>query len=150
MCVLSGDGIFSVFQRLFILQHRHTRRTIGDFISARDNATYIMNLCHMVSILADSLVYCCGGLLPLLSSATSQNFANDVFEACGGMSLDASFAFLNRVMNIIDVVCFASSMNFAAVEAHRNMSAGGVLRQCIRLGEMQLSMLQFLHVTIHS
>ena len=89
----------------------------------------------MVSILSDSLVYCCGGLLPLLSTATSQNYANDILEPCGGMSLDASFAFLNRVMSITDVIAFASSMNFAAVESHRNMSAGGVLRQCIRLGE---------------
>ena len=94
-----------------------------------------MNLCHMVSILTDSLIYCCGGLLPLLSSATSQNFANDVLEACGGMTLDAGFSFLNRVLNVIDVIAFASSMNFAAVESHRNMSAGGVLRQCIRLGK---------------
>lgn len=93
-----------------------------------------MNLCHMVSILSDSLIYCCGGLLPLLASATSQNFENDVLEACGGMTLDSGFSFLNRVLSIIDIVGFASSINFSSVEAHRNMSAGGVLRQCIRLG----------------
>ena len=90
----------------------------------------------MVSILSDSLIYCCGGLLPLLSSATSRNFASDVLEACGGMTLDASFSFLNRVMDLVDIVAFASSVSFSSVEAHRNMSAGGVLRQCIRLGKM--------------
>ena len=88
----------------------------------------------MVSILSDSLVFCCGGLLPLLSSATSQDFSNDVLEACGGMTLDTGFSFLNRVLNIVDVVAYASSNNFALVETHRNISAGGVLRQCIRLG----------------
>eukprot|EP00795_Rhopilema_esculentum_P000600 gene600-10293_t len=111
----------------------HTRKSINDFISNRENQVYVVNLCHMVSILSDSLIYCCGGLLPLLSSATSRNFASDVLEACGGMTLDASFSFLNRVMDLVDIVAFASSVSFSSVEAHRNMSAGGVLRQCIRL-----------------
>ena len=113
---------------------RHTRKTVTDFIINRENQVYILNVCHMVSILSDSLVYCCGGMLPLLSSATSRNFANDVLEPCGGMSLDASFSFLNRVMDLVDIVAFASSVSFATVESHRNMSAGGVLRQCVRLG----------------
>ena len=97
----------------------------------------------MVSILSDSLIYCCGGMLPLLSSATSRNFANDVLEPCGGMSLDASFSFLNRVMDLVDIVAFASSVSFSTVESHRNMSAGGVLRQCVRLGELYELLLRF-------
>ena len=113
---------------------RHTRKVVSDFVSSRENSIYIMNLCHMVSILSDSLIYCCGGLLPLLSSATSPNFVNDVLEACGGMTLDAGFAFLNRILNIVDIIMFASPTNFASVETHRNMVPGGVLRQCIRLG----------------
>ena len=113
---------------------RHTRKTLTDFVSQRENATYIMNLCHMVSILSDSLIYCSGGLLPLMASATSSNFESDVLEACGGMTLDSGFSFMNRVLNIVDIVAFASTVNFTSVETHRNMSAGGVLRQCIRLG----------------
>ena len=66
----------------------------------------------MVSILSDSLIYCCGGLLPLLASATSKNFTNDVLEPCGGMTLDAGFSFLNRILNIVDIIAFATSMNF--------------------------------------
>lgn len=88
----------------------------------------------MVSILSDSLIFCSGGLLPLMASATSSNFANDVLEACGGMTLDAGFSFMNRVLNVVDVVAFSSTINFTSVETHRNMSPGGVLRQCIRLG----------------
>lgn len=105
----------------------------------RENSLYIMNLCHMVSILSDSLIFCCGGLLPLMASATSTNFENDVLEACGGMELESAFSFMNRVLNVVDVIAFASSINFASVETHRNMSAGGVLRQCIRLGMFVLS-----------
>ncbi len=32
-----------------------------------------------------------------------------------------------------DVLVFASSLNFADLEAEKNMSAGGILRQCLRL-----------------
>ena len=76
-----------------------------------------------------------------MASATSSNFANDVLEACGGMDLDGAFSFMNRVLNIIDIIAFASSINFASVETHRNMSAGGVLRQCIRLGKFLIDFL---------
>ena len=112
----------------------HNRKSVADFVSSRENNIYVMNLCHMTSILSDSLIFCCGGLLPLVSSATSQDFVNDVLEACGGMTLDTGFAFLNRLLNIVDVIAYSSSNNFTAVESHRNISAGGVLRQCIRLG----------------
>ncbi len=121
-----------------LLFHRHTRKSVNDFIGAKESHIYVVNLCHMVSILSDSLIFCCGGLLPLLSSATSRNFANDVLEPCGGMTLDGSFSFLNRLMDLVDVIAFASSVSFSSVEAHRNMSAGGVLRQCVRLGEYVL------------
>ena len=118
---------------------RHTRKSINDFIASRESQMYVINLCHMVSILSDSLIFCCGGLLPLLSSATSRNFANDVLEPCGGMTLDGSFSFLNRLMDLVDVIAFASTVSFSSVESHRNMSAGGVLRQCVRLGEFVLN-----------
>merc|ERR1711978_517592 len=32
-----------------------------------------------------------------------------------------------------DVLIFASSLNFADLEAEKNMSSGGILRQCLRL-----------------
>ena len=32
-----------------------------------------------------------------------------------------------------DVLVFASSLNFAELEAEKNMSSGGILRQCLRL-----------------
>ena len=135
---LNGFFINFNFPYKIFFNIRHTRKVITDFVSSRENSIYIMNLCHMVSILSDSLIYCCGGLLPLLASATSKNFTNDVLEPCGGMTLDAGFSFLNRILNIVDIIAFATSMNFSSVEQHRNMSGGGVLRQCIRLGELIL------------
>ena len=106
-----------------------------DFVNAKDNGTYLWNLAHFVSVLADNVIFCCGDLLPLLSSVTSRDYGQDVIEPCGGMSLETSFSFLNRLMALVDVIVFTSSLAFSGVETNRNMSTGGFLRQCLRLGE---------------
>ena len=105
-----------------------------DFVNAKDNATYLWNLAHFVSVLADNVIFCCGDLLPLLSSVTSRDYGQDVIEPCGGMSLETSFSFLNRLMSLVDVIVFTSSLAFSGVEGNRNLSTGGFLRQCLRLG----------------
>lgn len=42
-------------------------------------------------------------------------------------------SFLQRLVNMADVLIFASSLNFGELEAEKNMSNGGILRQCLRL-----------------
>lgn len=106
-----------------------------DFVNSKENGTYLWNLAHFVSVLADNVIFCCGDLLPLLSSVTSRDYGQDVIEPCGGMTLETSFSFLNRLMSLVDVIVFTSSLAFSGVEANRNMSTGGFLRQCLRLGE---------------
>ena len=44
-----------------------------------------------------------------------------------------SLSFLQRLLAMADVLVFASSLNFAELEAEKNMSSGGILRQCLRL-----------------
>jgi hypothetical protein len=39
------------------------------------------------------------------------------------------------VMNMTDILVFASSTNFAELEQEKNMPTGGILRQCLRLGK---------------
>ena len=118
-----------------LLFYSHNRKTVMDFVNAKENATYLWNLAHFVSVLADNVIFCCGDLLPLLSSVTSRDYGQDVIEPCGGMSLETSFSFLNRLMSLVDVIVFTSSLAFSGVETNRNMSTGGFLRQCLRLGE---------------
>ena len=113
----------------------HNRKTVMDFVNAKDNGTYLWNLAHFVSVLADNVIFCCGDLLPLLSSVTSRDYGQDVIEPCGGMTLETSFSFLNRVMSLVDVIVFTSSLAFSGVETNRNLSTGGFLRQCLRLGK---------------
>ena len=119
---------------LFYLVFSHNRKTVMDFVNAKENATYLWNLAHFVSVLADNVIFCCGDLLPLLSSVTSRDYGQDVIEPCGGMSLETSFSFLNRLMSLVDVIVFTSSLAFSGVETNRNLSTGGFLRQCLRLG----------------
>lgn len=49
------------------------------------------------------------------------------------MPLDVAVSFLQRLVNMADILIFASSLNFAELEAEKNMSSGGILRQCLRL-----------------
>lgn len=49
------------------------------------------------------------------------------------MPLEVAVSFLQRLVNMADILIFASSLNFGELEAEKNMSNGGILRQCLRL-----------------
>lgn len=57
----------------------------------------------------------------------------DVLEPTQGMPIEVAMTFLHRLVMMADVLIFASSLNFADLEAEKNMSSGGILRQCLRL-----------------
>lgn len=59
----------------------------------------------------------------------------DSIETTQGMSSNTAINFLSRLMVLVDVLVFSSSLNFAEIEAEKNMSSGGLMRQCLRLGE---------------
>ena len=63
-----------------------------------------LHLLHICSQLADNLINACGGLLPLLASATSANGEIDVIHASEGLPLDIALAFLQRLMNLTDIL----------------------------------------------
>lgn len=62
----------------------------------------------------------------------------DSIEATQGMSSRTAINFLSRLMVLVDVLVFSSSLNFAEIEAEKNMSSGGLMRQCLRLGEFTI------------
>lgn len=134
----------------------HSTKSVLDFVNASENAIFVVNTVHLISQLADNLIIACGGLLPLLASATSPNVSLeswaitwriyciwikflvfqselDVLEPTQGMPLEVAVSFLQRLVNMADVLIFASSLNFGELEAEKNMSSGGILRQCLRL-----------------
>lgn len=59
----------------------------------------------------------------------------DTIEAGQGLSMEAAWNIINRLSSFMDVLAFSSTVSFAEIEHEKNMSAGGVLRQCLRTGE---------------
>ncbi|GCC26563.1 hypothetical protein chiPu_0004980 [Chiloscyllium punctatum] len=133
----------------------HTTKSVMDFVNSNENIIFVHNTIHLISQMVDNIIIACGGILPLLSAATSPS-TNAVdsrapvdsgrlhspgksitelenIEATQGMSTETAVTFLNRLMAMVDVLVFSSSLNFSEIEAEKNMSSGGLMRQCLRL-----------------
>ncbi|XP_013876127.1 lipopolysaccharide-responsive and beige-like anchor protein [Austrofundulus limnaeus] len=111
----------------------HSSKTILDFVNSSENVVFVHNSIHVISQVVDNLIMACGGILPLLSAATSSTHELENIEPSQGLAVEASVTFLQRLINLADVLIFASSLNFTEIEAEKNMSSGGILRQCLRL-----------------
>uniref|UniRef100_A0A665TUE2 Neurobeachin n=1 Tax=Echeneis naucrates TaxID=173247 RepID=A0A665TUE2_ECHNA len=111
----------------------HSTKTILDFVNSSENVVFVHNSIHLISQVVDNLIMACGGILPLLSAATSSTHELENIEPSQGLAVEASVTFLQRLVNLVDVLIFASSLNFTEIEAEKNMSPGGILRQCLRL-----------------
>ncbi|GBP72418.1 Neurobeachin [Eumeta japonica] len=129
---LLSDVLFSLETDIQVWRS-HSSKSVIDFVNSSDNAIFVVNTVHLISQLADNLIIACGGLLPLLASATSPNNELDVIEPTQGMPVEVAVTFLQRLVSMADVLIFASALNFAELEAEKNMSSGGILRQCLRL-----------------
>ncbi|XP_058884561.1 neurobeachin-like isoform X10 [Acipenser ruthenus] len=156
----------------------HSTKSVMDFVNSNENIIFVHNTIHLISQMVDNIIIACGGILPLLSAATSpsgskvsitateasdcsQPFPREALarvvakshdvallsnsigpvgeteleniEATQGMSAETAVTFLSRLMAMVDVLVFASSLNFSEIEAEKNMSSGGLMRQCLRL-----------------
>ncbi|KAL8207151.1 UNVERIFIED_CONTAM: hypothetical protein K2H54_046558 [Gekko kuhli] len=111
----------------------HSTKTVMDFVNSSDNVIFVHNTIHLISQVMDNMIMACGGILPLLSAATSATHELENIEPTQGLSIEASVAFLQRLISLVDVLIFASSLGFTEIEAEKNMSSGGILRQCLRL-----------------
>ncbi len=60
-----------------------------------------------------------------------------MIEPTQGLPLEVGISFINRIMNLVDVLVFASNQNFGELEVEKNMPRGGILRQCLRLSKFQ-------------
>ncbi|XP_060634836.2 lipopolysaccharide-responsive and beige-like anchor protein isoform X4 [Anolis sagrei] len=111
----------------------HSTKTVMDFVNSSDNVIFVHNTIHLISQVMDNMIMACGGILPLLSAATSATHELENIEPTQGLSIEASVAFLQRLISLVDVLIFASSLGFTEIESEKNMSSGGILRQCLRL-----------------
>ncbi|KAJ8275564.1 hypothetical protein COCON_G00073160 [Conger conger] len=139
----------------------HSTKSVMDFVNSNENIIFVHNTIHLISQMVDNIIIACGGILPLLSAATSPTKEGSAssqklpkpgevtpgsvgagpgvetelesIEATQGMSSETAVTFLSRLMAMVDVLVFASSLNFSEIEAEKNMSSGGLMRQCLRL-----------------
>ncbi|XP_074536226.1 neurobeachin isoform X1 [Halichoeres trimaculatus] len=111
----------------------HSTKSVMDFVNSNENIIFVHNTIHLISQMVDNIIIACGGILPLLSAATSPSTELDNIEATQGMSSETAITFLSRLMVMVDVLVFSSSLNFSEIEAEKNMSSGGLMRQCLRL-----------------
>ncbi|CAF93903.1 unnamed protein product, partial [Tetraodon nigroviridis] len=129
---LLTDLLFSIETEIQMWRS-HSTKTILDFVNSSENVVFVHNSIHLISQVVDNLIMACGGILPLLSAATSSTHELENIEPSQGLTVEASVTFLQRLINLVDVLIFASSLNFAEIETEKNMSSGGILRQCLRL-----------------
>lgn len=80
---------------------------------------------------------CYAPQFPILNKSDSPFLKTELenIEVTQGMSAETAVTFLSRLMAMVDVLVFASSLNFSEIEAEKNMSSGGLMRQCLRLGK---------------
>ncbi|ETE70830.1 Lipopolysaccharide-responsive and beige-like anchor protein, partial [Ophiophagus hannah] len=130
---LLTDLLFSIETDVQMWRSSHSTKTVMDFVNSSDNVIFVHNTIHLVSQVMDNMIMACGGILPLLSAATSATHELESIEPTQGLSVEASIAFLQRLISLVDVLIFASSLGFTEIESEKNMSSGGILRQCLRL-----------------
>ncbi|CAL8333747.1 unnamed protein product [Boreogadus saida] len=111
----------------------HSTKSVMDFVNNNENIIFVHNTIHLISQMIDNVIIACGGILPLLSAATSPSVELENQEASQGMSPETALSVLGRLVSLVDVLVFASALNFSEVEAEKNMSPGGLVRQCLRL-----------------
>ncbi|KAG2465653.1 LRBA protein, partial [Polypterus senegalus] len=111
----------------------HSTKTIMDFVNSSENVIFVHNTVHLVSQVVDNIIMASGGILPLLAAATSSTHELENIEPSHGLSIEASVTFLQRLISLVDVLIFASSLSFTEIESEKNISSGGILRQCLRL-----------------
>ncbi|XP_048382932.1 lipopolysaccharide-responsive and beige-like anchor protein isoform X2 [Stegostoma tigrinum] len=129
---LLNDLLFSI-ETDVQMWRSHNTKTVMDFVNSSENVIFVHNTIHLVSQVVDNIIMACGGILPLLSAATSTTHELESIEPTQGLSFETSVTFLQRLIGLVDVLIFASSLSFTEIEAEKNMSSGGVLRQCLRL-----------------
>lgn len=74
---LLSDVLFSLETDIQVWRS-HSTKSVLDFVNSSENAIFVVNTVHLISQLADNLIIACGGLLPLLASATSPNVSVEV------------------------------------------------------------------------
>ncbi|CAM9528017.1 unnamed protein product [Lampetra planeri] len=130
---LLADILFALESDIHIWRS-HTTKLLMDFVNSSENYVFVHNMLQITSHLVDNLIMVGGGLLPMLQAVTSPADVDlDASQHVDSLPSEIALNFLHRLLNLVDALVFASSLNFSEVESEKNMKAGGLLRQCLRL-----------------
>jgi hypothetical protein len=111
------------------------RTALLDTVNSGENTVFISNTVHILSQLVDSLIMACGGLLPLLAAATSPASELDIADSTGqSLPIETAAVLLFRFVAIADTFIFSTTLHLHDLEQEKNMNAGGITRQALRLG----------------
>ncbi|XP_075923575.1 neurobeachin isoform X4 [Petromyzon marinus] len=130
---LLADILFALESDIHIWRS-HTTKLLMDFVNSSENYVFVHNMLQITSHLVDNLIMVGGGLLPMLQAVTSPPDVDlGASQHVDSLPSEIALNFLHRLLNLVDALVFASSLNFSEVESEKNMKAGGLLRQCLRL-----------------
>lgn len=68
----------------------HSTKSVMDFVNSNENIIFVHNTIHLISQMVDNIIIACGGILPLLSAATSPSVSATTAPPTGSSSLDRS------------------------------------------------------------
>lgn len=61
----------------------HSTKSVMDFVNSNENIIFVHNTIHLISQMVDNIIIACGGILPLLSAATSPSVSGSWLPPCG-------------------------------------------------------------------
>lgn len=61
----------------------HSTKSVMDFVNSNENIIFVHNTIHLISQMVDNIIIACGGILPLLSAATSPSVSGSTTPPCG-------------------------------------------------------------------
>lgn len=69
---------------MFLFFFSHSTKSVMDFVNSNENIIFVHNTIHLISQMVDNIIIACGGILPLLSAATSPSVSGSTLPSCGG------------------------------------------------------------------
>lgn len=100
----SSNHLYSFTYNLFFFSfNSHSTKSVMDFVNSNENIIFVHNTIHLISQMVDNIIIACGGILPLLSAATSPTVStifpsNGYFANCTQYISNTCFEhdFLNK------------------------------------------------------
>lgn len=80
-----ANWIFFIIRPTHIFYFSHSTKSVMDFVNSNENIIFVHNTIHLISQMVDNIIIACGGILPLLSAATSPSVSGSTPPLCGRM-----------------------------------------------------------------